>query len=246
MNEITIEYLARLLMRRLIIVILAAVIFAGAAFGYNYFLVQPIYKATSQIIVSNGAVIIEDENTYDPSDTSKINGSDIQSSIYLAKVCESLLETQDFYKKLAEKLDNKYTHAELNSYTSVELNREEDLFLNISVNHKSIEEAQKIANTMVNMAPDYLNEYMPTAKVMITAVAEKSAKVHPRTFVNTVAFFVVGAGLSYLLVLFVDLNDKSIKGVGDFSECYNIPVLGSVPNFESTDAQGGYSYAEKQ
>ena len=106
MNEITIEYLAGLLIRRLLIVILVAVIFAGAAFGYNHFLVEPIYRATSQIIVSNGAVIIDWGNTYDPSDTSKINGSDIQSSFYLAKVCESLLETQDFYKDLAENLEN--------------------------------------------------------------------------------------------------------------------------------------------
>ncbi len=246
MNEITIEYLARLLVRRLLIVILAAAIFASAAFGYSYFLVEPIYKASSQIIVSNGAVIIEGSGTYDPTDTSKINGSDIQSSIYLAKVCESLLETQDFYKSLAEKLDNKYTYNQLNGYVSVSLNREDDLFLNISANHKSPEEAQKIANTMVNMAPDYLNEYMPTAKVMVTAVAEKAPKVYPKTISNTAIFFVIGAAVAYLIALFVDLNDKTIKGVGDFSECYNIPILGSVPNFENSDSQGGYSYAEKQ
>ncbi len=245
MNEITIEYLAKLLVRRLLIVILAAVIFAGVAFGYNHFFVQPTYRATSQIIVSNGVVNLENGNLYDQNDTSKISGSDIQSSIHLAKVCESLLSTQDFYKDLAEKLDNKYTHGQLNGYTSVTLNRENDLFLNVSVNHKSPEEAQLIANTMITMAPDYLNEYMPTAKVMITAVAERATQVYPRTLFNTALFFVIGAAVAYLIVLFVDLNDKTIKGVVDFSENYEIPVLGTVPNFENPDLQGGYSYAEK-
>ena len=126
------------------------------------------------------------------------------------------------------------------------LNREEDLFLNISVDHKSPEEAQRIANTMVNMAPDYLNEYMPTAKVMVTAIAERANKVYPKTLFNTALFFIIGAAAAYLVVLFVDLNDRTIKGAEDFSACYNIPILGSVPDFEHSDLQGGYSYAEKQ
>lgn len=243
MKEITIEYLVRLLVRRLVLILLAAVVFAAAAFGYCRFLVDPVYRATSQIVVSNGAVIIENVAGLDDS---KISGSDIQSSFYLADVCVGLLQTQDFYKRLADKLENKYSYGLLDSFISASLSKEESLFINISVNHTSPEEAKKIANTMVAMAPDYLKESMPSAKIMITATADNAGKVSPRTVTTTALFFVIGAALVYLISLIVDLNDKTIKGVADFTENYHISVLGAVPNFESTELQGGYSYAENK
>ncbi len=243
MKEITIEYLVTLLVRRLLLMLLAAVVFAAAAFGYCHFLSQPVYRATSQIVVSNGAVIIENDTGLDDS---KINGNDIQSSFYLADVCVGLLQTQDFYKQLAEKLEGKYYYTELDGIISVTTNGEEDLFINISANHTSAEEAQRITNTMVTMAPEYLKEFMPLAKIMITATADNASKVSPRTVTTTGLFFIIGAALVYLIALIVDLNDKTIKGVADFTDNYNISVLGAVPNFENTDSQGGYSYAEKR
>lgn len=243
MKEITIEYLVTLLVRRLLLMLLAAAVFAAAAFGYCRLLVDPVYKSTAQIVVSNGAVIIENEMGIDDS---KISGSDIQSSIYLADVCVGLLQTQDFYKKLSDKLENKYSYGRLDGFISVSLNREEDLFINISVNNTSPEEAKKIANTMVAMAPDYLKDFMPSAKIMITATADNASKVAPRTAMTTALFFVIGAAAVYLIALIVDLNDKTIKGVADFTDNYNISLLGSVPNFELTELQGGYSYAENK
>ena len=243
MKEITIEYLVDLLLRRLVLMLIAAAVFAAAAFGYCRFLADPVYRATSQIVVSNGAVIIEDSLG---EDGSKISGSDIQSSMYLADVCVGLLESQDFYKKLSDKLENKYSYSKLGSMISVGLNGEEDLFINIAANHGDPEEAKKVANTMVAMAPDYIKDFMPSAKIMITATADSAGKVSPRTSMTTALFFIIGAVFVYIIALIVDLNDKTIKGVSDFTATYHIPVLGGVPDFESIDSQGGYSYAESK
>ena len=243
MKDITIEYLVNLLVRRLVVMIVAAVVFAAAAFGYCRFLADPVYKATSQIVVSNGAVIIEDNLG---EDGSKISGSDIQSSMYLADVCVGLLETQDFYKKLSDNLEGKYSYSKLAGMISVGLNGEEDLFINISVNHTDPEEAKKISNTMVAMAPDYIKDFMPSAKIMITATADSAVKVSPRTAMTTGLFFIVGAALVYIIALIIDLNDKTIKGISDFTETYNISILGGVPDFDNASSQGGYSYAENK
>ncbi len=243
MKEITIEYLVGLLLRRLVVMIVVAALFATAAFGYCRFLADPVYRATSQIVVSNGAVIIEDNLG---EDDSKISGSDIQSSMYLANVCVGLLKTQDFHKKLSEKLEGKYSYSRLAGMVSVGLNGEEDLFINISVNHTDPEEAKKVSNTMVAMAPDYIKDFMPSAKIMITATADSASKVSPRTAMVTALFFVVGAAFVYIIALIVSLNDKTIKGVSDFTATYHIPVLGGVPDFENASTQGGYSYAENK
>ena len=243
MKEITIEYLVDLLLRRLVLMLIAAAVFAAAAFGYCRFLADPVYRATSQIVVSNGAVIIEDSLG---EDGSKISGSDIQSSMYLANVCVGLLETQDFYKKLSENLEGKYSYSKLAGMISVGLNGEENLFVNIAANHGDPEEAKKVANTMVAMAPDYIKDFMPSAKIMITATADSASKVSPRTAMVTALFFVVGAAFVYVIALIVNLNDKTIKGVSDFTATYHISVLGGVPDFENANTQGGYSYVENQ
>lgn len=243
MKNITIEYLVTLLIRRLLLILLTAVVFAAAAFGYCKFVEDPVYQANSQIVVSNGAVIIESALG---TDDSKINGNDIQSSFYLADVCVGLLQTQDFYKQLSEKLEGKYSYTQLGGLVSVTTKEEDDLFIRISVKHTSPEEAKKIANTMVAMAPDYIKEFMPLAKIMITATADRTSKVSPRTTMNTIVFFLVGFAVAYLISMIVDLNDKTIKGVADFSENYKLPVLGAVPKFDTVEAQGGYSYAEKK
>ena len=241
MKEITIEYLVNLLLRRLVIIILVAIIFAAAAFGYCRFVATPVYKATAQLVVSNGAVIIEDALN---DDGSKISGNDIQSSVYLADFCADLLETQEFNKKLAEKLENKYSYGELGAYISAYLVHEESLFINISVSHGNPAVAKKIANTTAAMAPDYLKEILPSAKIMMTATADSAGKVSPRTMMTTALYGMIGAVLVYIIALIVDLNDKTIKGVASLTEEYNISILGTVPDFENTDLQGGYSYAE--
>ena len=247
MNEISLLYLFRLFLRRIVIIACAAVLCAALVFGYCNWFATPIYSASSQLIITNGALIIDDpeEDNVDIY-TSKIASQDVQASMYLADVCVSLLETQDIYKELAANFDNKYSYQQLQNNISVALNKTEGIFINISVKNVSAEDAVKIANSFALMAPNYLSDYFPSAKVGITYTADKASLTSPRTVTNTCIGFIVGAAIAFLIVFIIDLNDKTIKGETDFSECYNIPVLGSIPDFENTDAQsGGYQNAVK-
>lgn len=242
MNEINLMYLFRLFLRRIIIIICAAVLCAALVFGYCNWFATPIYKANSQLIITNGALIIDDTGE-DAADiyNSKIISQDVQASNYLADVCVSLLETQDIYKELSANFDNKYTYQQLQGCISVALNKEDGIFINITVKNTSPDEAVKIANSFAVMAPDYLSGYFPSAKVGITYTADKAGLTSPKTVTNTFVGFIAGAAIAFLIALIVDLNDKTIKGETDFTECYNMPILGSIPDFENTEAvSGGY------
>ena len=247
MNDITISYLLRLLLRRLYIIVLAAVLCGGLAFSYCRFLVTPVYAANTQLIISNGAVIIEDksESAVSPTDDiSKISSMDLQASMYLSGVCVDLLQSQKAYEKLSEALDSKLSYAELKKNITVSLKSQDSLFINITVKSTSKEEAIKIANTFVSLAPEYLTEYMPSAKAIPTQQANGASLVYPTTVRTSALAFIIGALVAYIIVLIVDVNDKTIKDEENFAECYNIPVLGCVPDFETVN-EGGYNYGRK-
>ena len=61
---------------------------------------------------------------------------------------------------------------------------------------------------------------------------------------NTVFGGLIGAILSFLVVLIVDLADIRIKDEDDIIENYTVPLLGSVPNFDSAKKRG-YGYGKK-
>lgn len=246
MNNITVSYLFQLFLRRLYIIIVAGVVFAAAAFSYCNWLATPVYSANAQLIISNGAVIagaIEMEETTS-GEISKIATTDIQASMYLSEVCTQLLKSPEMYKKLATSLGNKYSHADLSKTFTVSLTGEDSVFINISCKSKSAKEAVQNVNTFISIAPDFLTSYIPEAKALPTAQAEKATLVSPKTIQTTALMFIVGAIVAYAIFFIIELNDRTVKGEANFSENFNIPVLGSVPDFEDPENnKGGYNYA---
>lgn len=248
MNEIKISDLFNLLLRKIYIVILAAVLCAGFAFSYCHWLATPVYSASAQIIISNGAVIIDNENGNQISptdDISRISSTDIQASMYLSNVCVDLLQSQKIYELLATALNDKYSYQALKGSISVSPKEQDSIFINISARNTNPTEAIKIVNTFVAMAPDYLNTYMPSAKAIPTIQADRASLVSPRTFRLTAIGFLAGAIIAYIIILIIDMNDRTIKDEYNFSSSYNIPVLGCVPNFVTTNAnEEDYKYGK--
>ncbi len=243
--EISLSYLFRLFLRRIFIILSAAVVFGAAAFSYCNWLAVPVYNAKTQLIVSNGALIMKNESNVitNPGDADNIMGSDIQASSYLATVCVNLLETQDLYKQLADNFDNKYTYQHLRSAFTVSLKQKDGIFINVTARAGSAEEAKQLANAFIMLAPEYLEDYIPGTMAKVTETADRASLVYPRTATTTATFFLVGAVLVYALCLIIDLSDRSIKDVDNFMDNYEIAVLGCVPNFEDDTNGGGYENA---
>ncbi len=241
MNEITIPYLFELLLRRIYIVILAAVVAAGAVFSYCNWLVTPVYSANAQIIISNGAVIVDTQSELLPTEEiTKISSADIQASLYIADVCVDYLKTGGMYKRLSEALNGKYTEGQLRGAVSVSLREEDSMFVNISARNTDPNEAVKIANAFAAIAPDYLKDSIPYAQVIPSDAAIGAGKVSPATTRTTMLGFIVGAILSYVIVLLIDVSDRTIKDEMNFTSAYNIPVLGCIPNFDAAAGKDGY------
>lgn len=233
-KTINIMDLVMLGLRHIWAIILVAVIFAGATFSYCKFLITPTYSAKAAILVTNGAVITSYEET-----TDKVSGSDIQASLILSNTIVDILRTDNVYKKLELNLGAGYDYRTLKGGTSVARRNEDTLFIDVSFTSADPKEAMRIVNKFVDVACEYIPEFIPSSRANVASTATSASQTYPRTMMATGVAGVIGAVLAYIVVFIIDSLNRSIKGEEDFTNNFDVPLLGSVPDFENAES-GGY------
>lgn len=232
-KTINIMDLVMLGLRHIWAIILAAVIFAGATFGYCKLFITPSYSARASILVTNGAVTTSYEET-----TDKVSGSDIQASLILANTIVDILNTDNVYKKLEMNLGESYNFRALKNRTSVARRNEDTLFIDVTYSSTDPKEAMRIVNKFVDVACEYIPEFIPSARANVASTATSASKTHPRTMMSTAVAGAIGAVAAYIVVFIVDSLNRAIKGEEDFTNNFDVPLLGSVPDFENAESSG--------
>lgn len=237
MEDISLVYLLQLAWKRIWALILAGIVFAAAAFGYCRFLATPVYTATASILVTNGAIVSYTTETYEDG---AVSGTDISASLSLANTVVDILKTSEIYDELSHNLKGDgYSRDELINMATIARRDTNTLFIDIKFKSTNGVEAENLANAFAEISCDYIMKFIPYAKAVVAANAVKYSKVSPRTMIITAACGLVGAVLAFLLVFLVDFLNQSIRGEDEFATKYDIPLIGSIPDF---DNEGGTYY----
>lgn len=239
MKNFTLLSLVRIALKHIFLLIAAAVIFGAAVFGYFEYLVDPRYSASSSILVTNGTLLVNTDGTYD---SSAFENADIVASINIATTVCDILETNGVFKSLAEEMDNRYTYRQLKGMASVQRRDDKSLFIDITFTTGDPELSIELANRYLEIAPEHINSFVPGATTASTE-SEDAHKVYPNSFVFAFASAVFGAALTFFIILLIYSSNTVIQDEEDFSERFNVPVLGSVPDF--TSARSAKSYYKK-
>lgn len=245
MNKISLGYLFNLFIKRLWILILVALIFGGAAYGYCRFIAEPVYKAQASIIVTNGGITKLDSTTEENLDEEEtIKTTDLDASLKLANSCVDILKTTDMYKSVAAEVANsKFTADRIKKSVTVERRSNSSLFIDITFKANTKNDAIKIANVFAEKSPEYIQNIIKSSTVNVLSPAEKALKVSPQVTYLVLVAAIIGVALAYVIALIIDLNDQSIKGEEDFVNNFDVPLLGAVPSFENA-LSGGYNYGK--
>ncbi|MBR4073399.1 MAG: hypothetical protein IKK24_05575 [Clostridia bacterium] len=241
MKEFTLMYMFNLALNRIWALLLAAFFFAAAAFCFCEFLATPAYNATASVLVTNGGIIVKDN--YDASES--VNTTDITASISLVDTITDILETSDIFKQLAEETNGAYSYSELKQMATVSRRTDNSMFVDVSFKAESSKEATELVNAFVALAPDYITNFVPYSNVAVASTADKAVMVFPRTALTVVIVGVLGAVLAFGVVLLIDTLDQAISGDEDFTTHYDIPLIGTVPDFESIGIIGANSNYQK-
>jgi capsular polysaccharide biosynthesis protein len=237
-NGFSIYHIFRLLVKNLFIIILCAILCGVGAFCYCEFQLQERYAASGSIVVTNGGIFDTNTNTnqqYYPGN--RVDGSDISASISLLETVKDILKTDDIYKQLAEKLDNKYSYGYLKGCASITIRSEYSLFIDVRFEMADQNDAPIVTNTFLNLTPDYIKRSIPYSFTTVVATSEYAAKTYPRTTNTTATAMLVGAVLCFAIIYIISLFNTTIQSEEEFKDRYNIPVLGDIPDFAA--AQSG-------
>jgi len=210
------------LWKRKFSIVLVALVFAIAAFGYSAFLAKKEYQSTSRIYV------VSRQNQ----DNNALTNSDLQAGSYLVKDYREIILSQNVLSQAIEELKLDMTPAELSKKISVSVPTDTRI-LSITAKDGNPKEAARIANGLRNVAAEKIIAVTKVSDVTTLDEAEvPQTPSSPNIRRNVLLGFIAGAGLMVVLVVVVEVLDDRVKRPEDIEELMGLTLLGIVPDIK--------------
>ncbi len=220
--EIDVFATLKVLWKRKFSIILVALVFAIAAFGYSAFLAKKEYQSTSRIYV------VSRQNQ----DNNALTNSDLQAGSYLVKDYREIILSQNVLSQAIEELKLDMTPAELSKKISVSVPTDTRI-LSITAKDGDPKEAARIANGLRNVAAEKIISVTKVSDVTTLDEAEvPQSPSSPNIRRNVLLGFIAGVGLMVVLLVVVEVLDDRVKRPEDVEELMGLPLLGVVPDIK--------------
>ena len=220
--EIDVFAMLKTLWKRKFSIVLVALVFAIAAFGYSAFLAKKEYQSTSRIYV------VSRQNQ----DNNALTNSDLQAGSYLVKDYREIILSQNVLTQAIEELKLDLTPAELSKKISVSVPTDTRI-LSITAKDGDPKEAARIANGLRNVAAEKITSVTKVSDVTTLDEAEvPQSPSSPNIKRNVLLGFVAGAGLMVVLLVVVEVLDDRVKKPEDVEELMGLPLLSVVPDIK--------------
>lgn len=220
--EIDVFAMLKTLWKRKFSIVLVALVFAIAAFGYSAFLAKKEYQSTSRIYV------VSRQNQ----DNNALTNSDLQAGSYLVKDYREIILSQNVLSQAIEELKLDMTPAELSKKISVSVPTDTRI-LSITAKDGDPKEAARIANGLRNVAAEKIIAVTKVSDVTTLDEAEvPQSPSSPNIRRNVLLGFIAGAGLMVVLMVVVEVLDDRVKRPEDIEELMGLALLGIVPDMK--------------
>ena len=220
--EIDVFAMLKTLWKRKFSIVLVALVFAIAAFGYSAFLAKKEYQSTSRIYV------VSRQNQ----DNNALTNSDLQAGSYLVKDDREIILSQNVLSQAIEELKLDLTPAELSKKISVSVPTDTRI-LSITAKDGDPKEAARIANGLRNVAAEKIISVTKVSDVTTLDEAEvPQSPSSPNIRRNVLLGFIAGAGLMVVLMVVVEVLDDRVKRPEDIEELMGLTLLGIVPDIK--------------
>ncbi len=233
--ELTFAEVLKILIKRIKVIALVVILSVVIAVGYNLLFVKPVYSANATVLIASGA-LFKEEGTQTNSEY--ITTGELSTSFALMKSFSGILtESVEYYDKALaiakdEGLNNDYTVKSLASATKIKYD-EDSIILDITVNTNDAQDAEVLIAALAECAPGIITSKLGRTSAVVLNVDAYAGKVSMGTVTCALIAFACGLAIAIILALAIEKLDKTVKGEDDFLKAHNVPLLGSVPDFES-------------
>ena len=218
-ETLSLQEIAKVIRKRLLLIISLIVISAGISAGINFYIITPIYQAQTQILVNQKST---PEETYSWDST--------ETDLRLINTYNVIITSPVILTPVIEELDLDVTPEQLMNQISV-YNQSGSKVVNISVLDFNPLQAVKISNTVAEVFKKQIPKLMSVDNISVLSEAklsENPSPVKPNKMLNIAIAAVIGLMLGVGIAFLLELLDTTIKNERDIEEIVGLPVIGVV------------------
>jgi capsular polysaccharide biosynthesis protein len=222
--EIDLLDLAKVLLRRAWLIVIAAILAGVVSYGYTYRNVTPLYKASAMMYVNNSGITVGGTSF-------TISGSEISAAKTLVETYSVILKTRTTLEDVIE-IDNlNYSYETLYNMVSSSAVNDTEIF-QITVTSSSPTEAELIANTLADLLPEKISGIVAGSDVRVVDYAVVPAnRISPSYTDSAAKGAFVGALLAVAYIVLRYLLDDKIHSEDYLTHTYpDVPLLAVVPS----------------
>ena len=227
--EIDLKELAKTIWKRAWIIVLCVVVLAAATFAYTKAFVEPLYTANVMIYVNNNS----------NRNNNALSSSDLAVALRLVNTYINILKSDSVLEEVVEKTGVSLSAAQVRGMLSAEAVEETEMF-RISITSKNPQMSADVANAIAKIAPEKIAEIIEgsSAKVIDYARVPKNPS-SPNCTKNAIVGGLVGAVLAVAGIFIHMMLDMRINNEEDLLKICPIPVLGKIPNLNTSGKRSG-------
>ncbi|MED1863940.1 Wzz/FepE/Etk N-terminal domain-containing protein [Fictibacillus nanhaiensis] len=225
-ETISLKDIAQTLRKRLSLIILITLLAVAASGIISYFILTPVYEASTQILVNQKST---EQPVLDP--------NQVRTNVEMINTYSVIIKSPTILDKVVKDLDLKQTTEELNEVITVNSEQNAQVF-NLTVQDKDPAQAVKIANAISDTFSDEILDIMnvDNVKVLSPAVLKDDAKpVNPKPLLNIAIALVVGLMAGVGIAFLQEYLDNTIKTEEDIQNVLGLPILGAIPKISVED-----------
>ncbi|MGE7624979.1 YveK family protein [Viridibacillus sp. NPDC096237] len=216
---ISLQELFKIIKKRLLLIISTFILAVSIAGGVSYFLLTPIYEASTQILISQKEI-----------ENKQFIAQDVQTNLQLINTYSVIIKSPVILSKVIDNLNLNTSLEVLNNNINVSSEQDSQV-INVSVQDPSLNNAVEIAN----MTAEVFQKDIPTlmnvdnVKILSPAVATKNIKsIRPNPILNMAIGALIGLMVGVGIAFLIEYLDKTIKTEQDVSEIVELQILGLV------------------
>lgn len=219
-DVIELREIFQILKKHIMLLIIVPVIFAICGALISIYLIEPVYEASTTLIVRQN------------------KNSDEEINITDVNLSKSLVYTYAEMAKSNTVLENTRSTLELNQLNgnNITVSPVKDTqILKVSVQNTNPQLAMNIANTLVE---EFTVEILRITKTDNVAVVDYATvpeqPIKPNKVMNTAIAAVLGEMIVLLIIFLMEYLDNTIKSEKDIEKYLGISVIGTIPNFNQS------------
>ncbi len=226
-EQIDIKRMIEIVLDRIVSILVITLAFGLIFFAVSNYFITPKYESSITMYVNNRRSTIADDIE------TKTLSSDITASQQLVPTYIEMLKSNNVLEKVSDVVENKtgesYSVSEIKKMLTAEAVSNTEI-IKVSVRTTDAAVAREIANTIADVAPDKIQNFIERSDVRIIDRAKVSTKpVSPNVRNSIILGALIGFVLSISVILLKELFDVRVKSSDDLVARFAYPVLGTIP-----------------